>query len=80
MSAPDSPTGGKMKPNLASAAAIRRSAAHAITAPAPTATPLTAATTGRRQRRIAAISRPVIRVNASSAGVSRPSRCLMMSS
>ena len=50
MSAPHSPTCGKMKPNCASAAAIRRSHAHAITAPAPTATPLIAATIGRRQR------------------------------
>ena len=32
------------------------------------------------KRRIAAMSRPVARVKASSAGVSRPSRCLMMSS
>ena len=58
MSAPHSPTGGKMKPNFASAAAIRRSLAHAITAPAPTAVPLTAATIGRLHARIALISRP----------------------
>jgi hypothetical protein len=67
MSAPHSPTLGKMKPNLALAAASRRSAAIAITAPAPTTAPWTAAITGRLHRRIAAISRPVARVKASSA-------------
>ena len=71
MSAPHSPTAGKMKPNARLGGGDAQSRdAHAITAPAPTATPLTAATIGRRQRRIAAISRPVARVNASSAGVS----------
>ena len=52
MSAPHRPTFGKMKPNFAFAAAIRRSHAHAITAPAPTAMPL-----------IAAIDRPLARAH-----------------
>ena len=53
MSAPHSPTFGKMKPNFAFAAAMRMSHAHAITAPAPTATPLIAPMIGRRHARIA---------------------------
>ena len=50
MSAPQRPTCGKMKPNFAAVLAMRKSQASAMTAPAPTAMPLTAATTGRRQR------------------------------
>ena len=49
MSAPERPTLGKMKPKRALSAAMRRSQAAAMTAPAPTAMPLTAAMTGRRQ-------------------------------
>ena len=52
MSAPHRPTLGKTKPNLADSLAMRKSEASAITAPAPTATPLTAATTGLRRRRM----------------------------
>src|SRR5258708_17822188 len=55
-------------PIFAFAAAIRRSHAHAMTAPAPTAMPLIAPMIGRRQARIASINRPVARVNATSAG------------
>ncbi len=50
MSAPHSPTLGKMKPKRALLLAMRMSQAAAMTAPAPTAMPLTAATTGRRRR------------------------------
>ena len=60
-----------MKPKRASRRAMRRSHAAAITAPAPTATPLTAAMTGRRTSRMLWISAPVTRVNSSSPCVSR---------
>jgi hypothetical protein len=53
------------------AAAMRRSQAAAMTAPAPTATPLTAAITGRRQVRMLWMSRPVVRVNSSNPCMSR---------
>jgi hypothetical protein len=53
MSAPHSPTFGKTKPKRASSDTMRTSHASAITAPAPTATPLTAAITGRRTARMA---------------------------
>ena len=59
MSAPESPTLVKRKAIFALSAATRRSQAAAITAPAPATRPLSAATTGRRQRRMARISSPV---------------------
>src|SRR5216684_1773579 len=65
MSPPDNPTLVKRNENVAEAAMIRRSAASAITAPAPAATPLTEAMMGRGQSRIRCVTLPVIRVKAS---------------
>jgi hypothetical protein len=66
MSAPARPTFVKRKAIFADSAAIRMSHAAAITAPAPATRPLSPATTGRRQCRIALMSAPVARVKARS--------------
>ncbi len=66
MSAPDSPTRVNRNANRASGVHTRKSAASASTAPAPAAIPCTAATIGTGHSRIARITSPVIRVNASS--------------
>ena len=50
MSAPERPTLVKRKAIFAASAAMRRSQAEAITAPAPATVPLSAPTIGRRQR------------------------------
>lgn len=60
-----------MNPIFADSAKMRRSQAAAITAPAPTATPFTAAMTGRRSSRIDWMSAPVMRVKSRSARMSR---------
>ena len=65
MSAPARPTFVKRNANVAERATTRRSAASAITAPAPAAVPLTAATIGCGQSRIAWMTAPVMRVNSS---------------
>ncbi len=80
MSAPQRPTFGKMNPNLAASLAMRKSQARAMTAPAPTAMPLTAATTGLRTFRIDAMSAPVMRVKSSRPCMSRENSSPMMSS
>ena len=59
---------------------MRRSQAEAITAPAPATVPLSAAITGRRQRRMARIRSQVMRVNSSRPRESRPNSAPMMSS
>src|SRR5919108_1166301 len=66
MSAPASPTRTNRKASRADLASTRRSAARAITAPAPAATPLTPATIGGGHSRIRGTTEPVIRVNSSS--------------
>jgi hypothetical protein len=66
MSAPASPTFVNRNENFAELATSRMSAASASTAPAPAATPLTAATIGSGQSRIALTTEPLIRVNSSS--------------
>ena len=63
MSAPESPTRTKRNAILARSAAMRKSQADAMTAPAPATVPLSAATTGRGQRRMARIRSQVSRVN-----------------
>src|SRR6266849_4420309 len=65
MSAPESPTFVNRKEKVADQARMRRSAASAITAPAPAATPLTEAMIGRGQSRIRWVTVPVMRVKAS---------------
>src|SRR5207302_951115 len=65
MSPPESPTLVKRKENVADADRTRRSAASAITAPAPAATPFTEAMMGKGQSRIRCVTVPVIRVKAS---------------
>jgi hypothetical protein len=65
MSAPDSPTLVNRNCREAERASRRRSAARAITAPAPAATPLTAATTGRGSSRSPRTTAPVMRVKSS---------------
>ncbi len=50
-----------------------------MTAPAPTATPLTAATTGRGTVQIVWMSRPVMRVNSTRPAMSRENSSAMMS-
>ena len=70
MSAPASPTFTNRKAIFAFSDITRKSQASAITAPAPAAMPLMAATTGLRSWRMAPMSAPVMRVNAMrSAGV-----------
>src|SRR5215203_5788347 len=72
MSAPARPTFVKRNENLAELPSSRRSAASASTAPAPAATPLTAATIGIGQSRIAFTTEPLIRVNSSSSPADIP--------
>ena len=68
MSAPQRPDLREDEAELApSSLAMRKSQASAMTAPAPTAVPLTAAMTGRRSSRMFAMSAPVTRVKASEA-------------
>ena len=64
MSQPASPTRVNRKAHFASGVASRMSAAMAMIAPAPTATPSTAAITGLLQWIIALTRSPVIRVKA----------------
>src|SRR5438874_5367658 len=66
MSPPDRPTLVNRKANLAAGVHTRKSAASAITAPAPAAMPWTAAMTGTGQSRISRMTSPLIRVKASS--------------
>src|SRR2546428_7339611 len=66
MSAPASPTWVNRKAKEALRATSRRSAASAMTAPAPAATPFTAATMGSGHSRIRCTTEPVIRVKSSS--------------
>ena len=61
MSPPDRPTLVNKKANLAAGVHTRKSAASAITAPAPAAMPCTAAMTGTGQSRISRMTSPVIR-------------------
>ena len=75
MSAPASPTRANRKAVLLAAVPRRRSDAMARIAPAPAHTPSTAATMGCGQARIALTRSPVMRVNASSPGMS-PARCI----
>jgi hypothetical protein len=65
MSAPASPTFVNKNASDADSANKRRSAASAITAPAPAATPLIAAMMGIGQSRIKRTTAPVIRVKSS---------------
>ena len=67
-----------MNPIFAVSLAMRKSLAATITAPAPTASPLTAQTTGFRSLRMFAMSSPVIRVNATSPCMSRAKSSPMM--
>ena len=71
MSAPASPTFVNRNENFAELATIRKSAASASTAPAPAATPLTAATIGIGVSRIALTTAPLMRVNSSSSRTHR---------
>ena len=80
MSAPANPTLGKRNDTFADSAITRRSAAIAITAPAPAAAPLIAAITGLAQRRMFSTTAPVMRANASTAFRSLLVRGPMMSS
>ena len=79
MSAPAKPTFVKRNAKLAERATIRRSAASAITAPAPAAMPFTAAMIGSGHSRIPWTTAPVIRVNSSSPSASRERSGPMMS-
>jgi hypothetical protein len=69
MSAPARPTLVNRNWNEAERASRRKSAARAMTAPAPAATPLTAATTGSGSSRRPRTTAPVMRVNSSSSRV-----------
>ena len=80
MSAPERPTRTNRNAIFADSAATRMSQAVAITAPAPATVPLSAAITGRRQRRMLRITSQVMRVNSRSPAASRANRAPMMSS
>ena len=73
MSAPASPTELNRKRNDAERARIRKSAARAMTAPAPAATPLRAAMIGFGSSRMRWTTAPVIRVNSRTSRWSPPS-------
>ena len=79
MSAPARPTLVKRKAIFAFSLATRRSDARAMTAPAPAAVPLSAATTGLRSARMFLIRSHVMRVNSTRPGMSREKSSLMMS-
>ena len=79
MSAPQRPTFGKTNPKRVSSLAMRTSHARAMTAPAPTAAPFTAAITGRRSARMDRMRSPVMRVNSNNPGMSRSKSFAMMS-
>src|SRR4029450_7776691 len=79
MSAPARPTFVNRNANRAERASTRRSAASAMTAPAPAATPFTAATIGSGHSRISRTTAPVMRVNSSSVRWSEPSSAPMIS-
>ena len=66
MSAPDSPTLVNRNANRAAGVQTRKSAASAMTAPAPAAMPCTAAMIGTGHSRMPRMTSPVIRVKASS--------------
>ena len=80
MSAPESPTRTNRNAIFADSAAIRKSQAAAITAPAPATVPFRAATIGRRQRRMLRMTSHVMRVNSRSPRASREKSAPMMSS
>src|SRR5580693_4007220 len=65
MSAPDSPTLVNRNANRAAGVQTRKSAASAMTAPAPAAMPCTAAMIGTEHSRMPRMTSPVIRVKAS---------------
>ena len=79
MSAPDKPTLVKRKAILALGAAMRTSAAAAITAPAPHAKPFTPHTIGFSRRSMFAIKSQVMRVKACTCAASASSKRAMMS-
>ncbi len=66
MSPPDRPTLVNRNANRAAGVATRKSAASAITAPAPAAIPCTTAMTGMGHSRMFRMTSPLIRVKASS--------------
>lgn len=80
MSPPDSPTRVKRKAKRAVGSATRKSAASASTAPAPAATPCTAAITGNGHSRTARTTCPVIRLKSRSSAVSMARVAPMISS
>ena len=79
MSPPDRPTLVNRKANRAAGVHTRKSAASAITAPAPAAIPCTAAIIGTGQSRISRMTSPLIRVKASSSSGAMASVAPMIS-
>src|SRR5271157_3007 len=79
MSPPDRPTLVNRKANRAAGVHTRKSAASAITAPAPAAIPCTAAMIGTGQSRISRMTSPLIRVKASSSSSDMASVAPMIS-
>ncbi|CAM5610329.1 hypothetical protein SRIMM317S_04056 [Streptomyces rimosus subsp. rimosus] len=80
MSPPERPTLVKRKAKRAEGSAMRKSAASASTAPAPAATPWTAAITGNGHSRMARTTWPVIRLKSRSRPVSMARVAPMISS